>query len=166
MGVTAVIALGGNLGDVEAGFRTAREALAALPHTYLLASSLLYTSTPIGPAGQPDYLNAAITLDTEMEPLALLEHMQRIENDHGRVRGERWGARTLDLDLIDYDGLCMKTERLTLPHPHMHERMFVLQPLSDVLPQWKHPRLQCSITTLKGILLQQGEEGLAEGRIW
>lgn len=166
MGVTAVIALGGNLGDVEAGFRAAREALAALPQTRLLDSSLLYTSKPIGPPGQPDYLNAAVTLDTRLEPLELLERMQRIEENHGRVRGERWGPRTLDLDLIDYDGLCMETERLTLPHPHMHERMFVLQPLSEILPQWKHPRLQCSITTLKGILLQQGEEGLAEGRTW
>lgn len=166
MGVTAIVALGGNLGDVEARFKAAREELAALPHTRLLASSLLYITRPIGPPDQPDYLNAAVTLDTELEPLALLDRMQAIEERHGRVREDKWGPRTLDLDMIDYDGLCIETERLILPHPMMRERMFVVQPVSDILPQWKHPQLQCSIVALKDTLLRWGEERLAEGQEW
>ena len=166
MEITAVIALGGNLGDVETCFRATRDELASLPRTRLLESSRIYTSAPLGPPGQPDYQNAAVTIDTELEPLELLDRMQRIEQEHGRVRGEKWGPRTLDLDLIAYGDICMDTARLILPHPHMHERMFVLQPVTDLLPQWKHPRLQCSIAQLMNALLRQGTERLAEGHTW
>lgn len=131
---TAYVALGSNLGDRRAHLEAAFAALAALPGTNLLARSGLYETTPLGPAGQQDYLNAAAALGTRLEPEALLETLLSIEISRGRVRRERWGPRTLDLDLLLHGDITRQTPRLTLPHPELLRRAFVLVPLAEIAP--------------------------------
>jgi 2-amino-4-hydroxy-6-hydroxymethyldihydropteridine diphosphokinase len=129
------IGLGGNLGDVPACLRAAVAALDALPTTQLLRVSAIYRNPPLGCAAQPDYLNAVAALATRLEPLELLDHLQAIEDAHGRTRGaERWQARTLDLDLLLYAQVCLDTPRLQLPHPGVHLRPFVIHPLAEIAP--------------------------------
>lgn len=135
----ALIALGSNLGDRAAHLEHARDALTELPQTKLLAFSDIYETAPVGPAGQGAYLNAAASLDTALEPGTLLSHLRAIEQSAGRVRHERWGSRTLDLDLLLYDDCVMQTDDLTVPHPRMTERWFVLKPLADIAPDVVHP---------------------------
>lgn len=128
----AVIGLGSNLNDPLAQLRRATTALKALPETTLARTSGVYRSRAVGPGTQPDYLNAVAALDTALEPLALLRKLQEIENDQGRERNERWGPRTLDLDLLLYDDLVLASDALTLPHPRIAERDFVLYPLAEI----------------------------------
>ena len=138
--VRAYIGLGGNLDQPAARIRKARAALAVLPNTREAAFSRLYRSAPMGPADQPDYVNAVMALDTQLEPIALLDHLQAIENAQGRVRlGERWGPRTLDLDLLLYGEDIIEHERLTVPHPGLHQREFVLYPLFEIAPDLSIP---------------------------
>ncbi|MDQ6979199.1 MAG: 2-amino-4-hydroxy-6-hydroxymethyldihydropteridine diphosphokinase [Mariprofundaceae bacterium] len=144
----AVIALGGNIGDVLPYFRTARDALNALDGCHVAATSPVYRTPPIGPQDQDDYDNAVLLLHTHLPPLALLDALHAIEQSCHRERLVHWGARTLDLDMIDYAGQCYHDERLTLPHVEAHARAFVLLPLADLLPHWQHPRLQRGISTL------------------
>lgn len=133
--VRAYVGIGSNLDDPPSQVRRAFQALAALPAGRCLARSPLYRTTPVGgPPGQPDYVNAVAALDTWLEPDALLTALQEIENVRGRVRNERWGPRTLDLDLLLYGALIRDDPRLTLPHPRLHERAFVLYPLYDIAP--------------------------------
>jgi 2-amino-4-hydroxy-6-hydroxymethyldihydropteridine diphosphokinase len=127
------IGLGANLGAALDNLRGAAAALAALPGTRLLAVSRVYRSAPVGPTGQDDYLNAAVRLATELEPEALLDAAQAIEAGAGRVRTQHWGPRTLDLDLLLCGDTVIDTERLTVPHPRLAERNFVLLPLIDLL---------------------------------
>lgn len=163
---TAYIAFGGNLGEVAAAFSRARNALDALPGTRVSASSLRYRTPPLGPEGQATYLNAAVSLHTHLDPLSLLAHLQKIERMAGRKRSIRWGPRTLDLDLIAYDALVMDTPMLTLPHPRVHERQFVLRPLCDIAPNWQHPLLARRADMLLADLLQAGEPPLPAGEPW
>ena len=138
--VRAYIGLGGNLDQPAARIRRARAALSVLPNTREAAFSRLYRSAPMGPSDQPDYVNAVMALDTELEPLALLDHLQGIENVEGRVRlGERWGPRTLDLDLLLYGDDVIQHERLTVPHPGLHQREFVVYPLFEIAPELTIP---------------------------
>ena len=137
--IECYIALGANLGNPLEQLNSALKALGNLPSSELLACSPWYLSTAIGPGEQPDYINGVARLDTALEPLVLLDQLQAIETDHGRVRGERWGPRTLDLDLLLYGGLELSSARLTLPHPRMQERNFVLYPLSDLEPELTLP---------------------------
>jgi len=130
----ACIGLGANLGDARLTLDEAQLALAALPNTTLVAASPLYRSAPVD-AGGPDYLNAVIVLDTSLSPHALLQALQRIEDAHGRQRPHRNAPRTLDLDLLLYGGRRIATPALTVPHPRMHQRAFVLRPLLDVVPE-------------------------------
>jgi 2-amino-4-hydroxy-6-hydroxymethyldihydropteridine diphosphokinase len=110
-----------------------------LQHTTAAGRSSIYISAPVGPADQADYLNAVIALDSGLEPLTLLDQLQALEKAAGRQRGLRWGPRTLDLDLLLYDALEIRSERLTVPHPHMFERNFVLEPLAEILGRnWTH----------------------------
>jgi len=133
--IAAYIGLGGNLENPAAAIRSARTVLAGSPGIRESAFSRLYHSTPLGPSDQPDYVNAVMAIETALAPLALLDLLQSVENTHGRVRaGERWGPRTLDLDLLLYGELEMSSTRLTLPHPGIAEREFVLYPLADVAP--------------------------------
>ncbi|QXP87105.1 2-amino-4-hydroxy-6-hydroxymethyldihydropteridine diphosphokinase [Methylococcus capsulatus] len=136
----AYIGLGGNLGNAAETVRTARRAIGAVPGVRELAFSSLYRSAPMGPSGQPDYVNAVMAVATSLAPQALLHALQRIERIHGRVRtGERWGPRTLDLDLLLYDDLVLDTETLRLPHPGIAEREFVLYPLAEIAPDLDIP---------------------------
>ena len=130
--VAACIGLGANLGDPARQIEQALTALAALPHTRLHGCSRRYRSPAIGPAGQPDYCNAVALLHTALAPEALLHALQGIETAAGRVRGERWGARVLDLDLLLHGDTACTTAHLTLPHPEMHRRRFVLAPLAEL----------------------------------
>lgn len=130
----ASIGLGANLGDAEATLRSAVAALRALPGSRLKAVSSLYASAPLGPAGQPDYLNAVALLDTALAPHSLLAALQAIEDAHGRLRLERWGPRTLDLDLLLLGHDRIATTDLCVPHPEMTRRNFVLVPLLEIAP--------------------------------
>jgi 2-amino-4-hydroxy-6-hydroxymethyldihydropteridine diphosphokinase len=132
------IALGSNLGD---SLRTLEDALAALdraPGMALRARSSWWRTQAVGPP-QPDYLNGCALLDTTLPPEVLLERLLETEQRHGRVRRERWGERTLDLDLIFYGDLRLDSERLTIPHPRFRERAFVLLPLAEIAPGWIDP---------------------------
>ncbi len=129
----AYIGLGSNLGNSRQQLEQALQAMAQLPQTRLLKASSLYSSAPLGPPDQPRYTNAVALLETALEPLQLLEHLQAIELQHGRERqGERWGPRTLDLDILLFGNQRIKHERLQVPHYHMHLRPFVLYPLAEV----------------------------------
>ena len=131
-GNRAYVSLGSNLGD---SLQTLREAAAALGGLgTVVAASPVYETDPVGLKDQPAFLNAVVELDTTLEPLPLLDALLAIETDSGRERGIRFGPRTLDLDLIWYDGRRLESDRLTLPHPRAHEREFVLRPLCDIAP--------------------------------
>ena len=129
----AGIGLGANLGDVRTTLAAAQRALAALPETTLRAASSIYRSAPIDSSG-PDYLNAVVLLDTRLTPQALLAELQRIERDHRRERPYRNAPRTLDLDLLFHGAQQIDTQALTVPHPRLHERAFVLRPLAELVP--------------------------------
>lgn len=136
---TAYIALGANLGDPAATVNTAFAALRALPDTTVSATSALYRTAPVGITEQPEFINAAARLDTRLAPEALLDALLAIEQQFGRIRAERNGPRTLDLDILLYDDLQIDTARLTLPHPRLHLRAFVLYPLADLAPSLMLP---------------------------
>jgi len=138
----AYIGLGSNLSGTVAGqeldsraqLNLAIDSLSAHPHILVSKRSSFYQTPAIGPGEQPNYINAVAQLDSQLAPLDLLDLLQSIENQQGRVRTVRWGARTLDLDILLYDQLIENSERLTVPHPRMHERGFVLAPLSEIAP--------------------------------
>lgn len=134
------IGLGSNLATPLEQLRSALAALAALPHTALVAQSSFYASDPLGPADQPRYVNAVAALATELSPLALLDALQTIELEQGRTRkAERWGPRTLDLDILLFGQRQLDEPRLTVPHYHMHARAFVLYPLAEIAPDLRLP---------------------------
>ena len=134
------IGLGSNLAEPLQQLRDALAALAALPQSRLCATSSFYASDPLGPADQPRYVNAVAALDTELDPLALLDALQAIEIDQGRTRkAERWGPRTLDLDILLFGERQLDEPRLSVPHYHMHARPFVLYPLAELAPELRLP---------------------------
>jgi 2-amino-4-hydroxy-6-hydroxymethyldihydropteridine diphosphokinase len=129
------LGLGGNVDRPRAHIESALNELAALDSTELCAVSPLYRSAPMGPPDQPDFINAAAHLQSALDPFELLDAMQRIENEHGRIRaGERWGPRPLDLDLLLYGERRIESARLRVPHPGLADRAFVLYPLFDIAP--------------------------------
>ncbi|TLX57480.1 2-amino-4-hydroxy-6-hydroxymethyldihydropteridine diphosphokinase [Stutzerimonas nosocomialis] len=129
------IGLGSNLAEPERQLREAVQAIAALEQSTLLAVSPFYASDPLGPPDQPRYVNAVAALATALEPLDLLDALQRIELTQGRERkAERWGPRTLDLDILLFGDRLIAEPRLQVPHYHLHARAFVLYPLADVAP--------------------------------
>jgi 2-amino-4-hydroxy-6-hydroxymethyldihydropteridine diphosphokinase len=131
----AYIGLGSNLGDPAAQVRTGMVALARLAETRVEACSSLYHSAPVGRQDQPDFVNAVCRVRTGLAPLALMHDLLEIESQHGRVRrGDKGGPRTLDLDLLLYGGEAIHSAALTVPHPRLHERAFVLYPLSELEP--------------------------------
>jgi 2-amino-4-hydroxy-6-hydroxymethyldihydropteridine diphosphokinase len=133
--VTAFIGLGSNLENPIQQVETALRELTELKDSSLLAHSSLYRTRPIGPQDQPNYINAAACLVTSLDAEGLLDQLQAIEQTHRRVRqGERWGPRTLDLDLLMYGKATIDTPRLQVPHPEMAKRAFVLLPLSEIAP--------------------------------
>ncbi len=128
------IGLGSNLDSPLYQLELALEALALIPESSLTGASSFYQSAPLGPAGQPDYINAVVALDTGLEPLALLDVLQRIEKQQGRQRTEHWGPRSLDLDLLLYGNRRIDQTRLTIPHPELQKRAFVVLPLLELSP--------------------------------
>ncbi len=155
------IGLGSNLAEPVQQLRGALAALAALPQTKLLACSSFYASDPLGPADQPRYVNAVAALDCELAPLDLLDALQAIELRQGRLRkAERWGPRTLDLDILLFGQRLLDEPRLTLPHYHMHARPFVLYPLAELAPALSLPDGR-RLTELLAACPFQGLERLA-----
>jgi 2-amino-4-hydroxy-6-hydroxymethyldihydropteridine diphosphokinase len=144
---TAYIALGSNVGDRAAHFQEALRGLADTPGVKLANCSSLYETAAVGPE-QPDYLNAVVVAQVDLEPLALLGRLRELERASGRVRRERWGPRTLDLDLLLYGERVVAEEGLTVPHPELHRRRFVLEPLVEVAPWAVHPLLAQSMDEL------------------
>ena len=126
------VGLGANLGERDLTLRRAIERVKKIPATKLLRVSSFYETEPWGVTNQPKFLNAAIKISTDLEPLNLLDALQRIELELGRIRRERWGARTIDLDILLIDGREISTERLTVPHPLLFERDFALVPLKEI----------------------------------
>ena len=147
----AYIGLGANLDQPQQQLEQALHELAQLPGSKLLAQSSLYHSKPVGPQDQPDYVNAIALLETQLEPIALLDALQQLEQDHGRIRKRHWGERTLDLDIILIDKQVIDSDRLQVPHPHAQQRSFVLIPLSEINPKLTFPN---------GIALEQLLTGL------
>ncbi len=135
----AYVALGANLGDPAATIRAAFGALANLPESRVVHCSSLYRTAPIGNTEQPEFINAVAALETTLAPEALLDALFDIEARFGRIRAEKNGPRTLDLDLLLYNNQQLNLPRLTLPHPRLHLRAFVLYPLAELAPDLQLP---------------------------
>jgi len=132
--VIAYVGLGANLGDREAAVRSAIERIGELPDTRVVAASSLHKTAPHEASG-PDFINAVVRIETRLDAMNLLARLQGIENDFGRERPYRNAPRTLDLDLLLYGGGRIESRTLTVPHPRMHERAFVLVPLAEIAPE-------------------------------
>lgn len=144
----AYIGIGSNLGDRLSFFKRAIELLAVSPDIKVEIVSSLYETQPIGFKDQPLFLNAVIKLSTELSPKELFSLMQSVEKNLGRERRERWGPRTIDLDLLLYDDIVLMDQGLTVPHPRLTERMFVLVPLSEIAPDLVHPVLKMRVAEI------------------
>lgn len=153
----AYLALGSNLDDPAAQVKNAMAALDTLPHTRVLNRSSLYRSAPVGYLDQPDFINAVVQVETELAPHALLDAMLALEQARGRTREFTNAPRTLDLDLLLYDDLVLHEHGLTIPHPEMHRRAFVLQPLLEIAPDCVIPSIGAAVQTLKQCADQQLE---------
>lgn len=146
--VSCAIALGSNLGESQQNLEQAICQLNQSADITVSDVSNWYETVPVGPA-QPNYLNGCALLTTSLSPRPLLDTLLSIETQFGRVRQERWGARTLDLDLLLYEDVVLDTPRLQLPHPRMRERAFVLVPLGEIAPNWVDPITGSAIAQLK-----------------
>ena len=133
----AYIALGSNLGARDKYLASARALLKELPGSRLLAESVIEETPPIGPAGQGNYLNQMVALETSLTPEALLDHLMRIERQLGRERGEKWTARTIDLDIVQFGNQVVDSERLILPHPQLPNRDFWQRELIELRGDWR-----------------------------
>lgn len=163
------IGVGSNLGNPQQKARAAVTSMAQIANTQLTACSSLYCSRPMGPQDQPDYMNAVVSLQTELSAEQLLDALQRIELDEGRERkAQRWGPRTLDLDILLYGDEVIDTPRLTVPHYGMKQREFVLLPLAEIAPQFQLPcgslvsQLAANIETNGLVRYQEREEWLGD----
>jgi len=155
----AYLALGSNLGDRSANLRAAIDAIATLPDTSLINESPIYDTPPMGPQDQGAYLNLAVRVHTTIGPIDLVEKLQQIEQRLGRAKKEdrrHWGPRVIDIDIALYGDQVIDEPGLTIPHPGMHERWFVLKPLADIAPDITHPLL--NRTTSELLDAMQAEE--------
>ena len=154
----AYIALGSNLGDRFSTLSAAVRRLRAEPGLRLIATSEFYETAPVNcPPGSGEFLNAVVAVETERSPEDLLQLLLCIERQFGRIRSEPNSPRTLDLDILLYDDRVINSPELTIPHPRMHERAFVLRPLADIAPDWRHPVTGERVSDLLRIV---GEAGL------
>lgn len=157
MVTTAYLGLGSNVGDRCAYVAQAIARLKTLPESTILAVSAIKEYPPAGGPPQGSYLNAAAALETGLDPHILLTHLRQLEESLGRRRPDpvRWGPRTIDLDLLLYGDRVIHDPDLIVPHPFMHERRFVLEPLAEIAPEAIHPLLHCSVSTLLSRLHEQ-----------
>lgn len=153
------LGLGSNLGDRQANLQCAVQALTDL--IVIKAISPLYQTVPWGLETQPDFLNLCLRATTSLEPLPLLTEIKKIERDLGRQPGLRWGPRLIDIDILFYNNLIFTSERLTIPHPHLAERAFVLAPLADLSPDFRHPQTGLTVTQMLTAVDQTGLRQLA-----
>lgn len=160
MGISYV-ALGSNLGDREKNLKEALKHIAALPETKAIKSSSIYETEPVGEPKQRPFYNAVVKIETSLAPERLLQKLQEIEKAFGRVRKEKWGPRTLDLDILLYEQQIIATDKLTIPHPLMAERAFVLEPLAEIDPEAYHPVLEKTAAELLRELMDKSV-GIAE----
>src|SRR5271157_5263317 len=140
------LALGTNLGDRIANLRAAIEALS--PEINVIAESKVYETPPWGYENQPAFLNMAVKGETALEPESLLKRLKQLEVQLGREQSFHWGPRLIDIDILFYDNLILKSESLIIPHPRLHERAFVLVPLAEIAPDFIHPVLKKTIKEL------------------
>ena len=147
----AFVALGSNLSDPAGQVMAALDAIAALPDIRLLARSSLYLNAAVGYAGQPDFINAVAQIETSLAPHRLLDALLNVEHAFGRERTFRNAPRVIDLDVLSYAALQCHDAGLTLPHPRMHERAFVLVPLLEIAPTMVIPGLQAAAHYLPGV---------------
>lgn len=156
MSTLIYIALGTNLGQREANLQAARDAF--LPEIQILAQSPLYQTEPWGVTDQPDFLNQVVKAETNLSPLELLDYLKNVEKQVGRTPTVRYGPRIVDLDILFYGDLVFENERLTIPHPRLAERAFVLVPLFKTAPDFRHPILRKTISELLSQVDQEGVE--------
>jgi 2-amino-4-hydroxy-6-hydroxymethyldihydropteridine diphosphokinase len=161
MKATAFLGLGSNLGDRRKQLAQALRKLGDDPAIAIVRGSSVYETKPVGMVDQPDFLNMVVQVETSCAPLALLSVCLGIEAGLGRERRQRWGPRTIDLDILLYDQVKLNDERLVLPHPRMHERSFVLSPLAEIAPE-----LQLRGKTVREAALGVGMAGLRRVETW
>ncbi len=157
--VRAFIALGSNLGEREAHLSDARAALGGTSGLRIIGASRIYQTEPMGPGDQGPYLNAVLAVDTDATARGLLERLLEVEQQGGRRRsseGQRWGPRSIDLDLLFHGEARLAEEGLEVPHPRLHQRAFVLEPLCELAGDWIHPGLGVSLETLRQQLQGSG----------
>jgi 2-amino-4-hydroxy-6-hydroxymethyldihydropteridine diphosphokinase len=140
------IGIGSNLGDKIDNCRKAINEITAFAEIVNVSS--LYETEPVGNEDQPNFINCAVEIKTDLSPHELLSHLNSVEDKLGRVRGEKWGPRVIDLDIIFYDDLVMKDDDLIIPHPRAHLRRFVLEPICEIARDFIHPELKTSILEL------------------
>ena len=140
------IGIGSNLGDKIDNCRKAINEITAFAEIVNVSS--LYETEPVGNEDQPNFINCAVEIKTDLSPHELLSHLNSVEDKLGRVRGEKWGPRVIDLDIIFYDDLVMKDDDLIIPHPRAHLRRFVLEPICEIAPDFIYPELEISILEL------------------
>ena len=162
---TAYISIGSNLGDRLGYVKEAIRKLEQSKDIEICRASSVYETEPVGHEDQPCFLNVALELRTNLEPLSLLEHLLGIENQMGRKREQRWGPRNIDLDLLLYDDVVLNSDKLTLPHPRMHQRRFVLVPLAEIAPKVVLPSLKKTVERLLKELCVDSNSGKNESEV-
>ncbi len=144
---TAILLIGGNIGDRPRNLQKAAELIAARAG-HITRKSALYETAPWGGVQQPDYLNQALVLETPLGPEQLLDTLLQTEKEIGRIRRLKWGARVIDIDMIFFNSEVITLPQLKIPHPQMQNRRFVLAPLQEIVPDWVHPILQLTVSQL------------------